>query len=825
LTVRFTIERLRTLVLVAAGLLVVALAAFLTVAHWKSRLNLNEIPKRLGVDIEQEANGVTYTQSRSGHTLFKIHASKVVQLKQDGRALLHDVHIELYGEDGSRVDTIDGQEFEYDQKNGKAVAGGPVEITLTRPGVAPAVAPNATAKQAIGSLPKASPLNAAAQSAVAGQIHVKTSGLTFDQQSGTAATSQRVEFSVTQGSGSSMGATFDSQNGQLVLDHAVELHVNRGGEPVAIRAQHADFERGDLVCHLREAIADFHKGEAKAGEAKVLFRQDGSAMRLDASGGFEIATPTGAHLAAPNAVLEFDEHNQPRQGRMEGGVALDSVQNGRVAHGSAPTADLAFAGGELRHAHLERGVQIHTDQQTQGNSGPVHTLRDWRSPVLDVTFRHSYASKVELASMHGTGGVVVTGLIQQANGPAMPSRMAADTVTADFGDGQQLTRLLGEGHAMMEQTAKSGVHQTRLGDRLEAWFVPGAGRPSSGTKGKHADAQSGAEFQVESATIDGHVVVTQRGIPKAGGRAQSFRATAAHALYEGADEMVHLSGSPRIEDVGFQLAADRIDVSQASGDAFAHGDVKATWLDSGNGKQGGQGSLALGGQGPAHVVAAEAQLHKVTDEVTFRGQARLWQQANSVSAPVIVLDRTRQTLVARTASASDPVRLILLSAGGIGNPGEKKGAGEKSPSVIRVRAGDFKYSDAERKVVLHAGANGNVIAETETVTTTSNEVQLLLLPPGNHAGKDGGAAQVDRLTAKGRVVISSMGRRGTGEQLVYTSESENYVLTGTAAAPPRMTDAARGTVTGEALIFNSRDDSVSVEGDGRKTVTETTVPR
>ena len=52
-----------------------------------------------------------------------------------------------------------------------------------------------------------------------------------------------------------------------------------------------------------------------------------------------------------------------------------------------------------------------------------------------------------------------------------------------------------------------------------------------------------------------------------------------------------------------------------------------------------------------------------------------------------------------------------------------------------------------------------------------------------------------------------------------------YVLTGTGAEPPKMTDPARGTVTGEALIFNSRDDSVKVEGEGRKTTTETTAPK
>jgi hypothetical protein len=40
-----------------------------------------------------------------------------------------------------------------------------------------------------------------------------------------------------------------------------------------------------------------------------------------------------------------------------------------------------------------------------------------------------------------------------------------------------------------------------------------------------------------------------------------------------------------------------------------------------------------------------------------------------------------------------------------------------------------------------------------------------------------------------------------------------------------MTDPARGTVTGSSLIFNSRDDSVNVEGDGRQTSTETTMPK
>jgi lipopolysaccharide export system protein LptA len=264
----------------------VSLVVFLAVGKWKNPFNRRDLPQRLGIEIQQEANGVTYTQAHGGRTLFKIHASKVVQLKK-GNALLHDVKIELYGADGNRVDRIEGGEFEYDQQAGTAVAAGPVEITLMRPGVAPAIAPKATPARAVSGKVKSAPVASAAEAAARGEIHVKTSGLTFDQKSGVATTSQHVDFSMAQGAGSSMGATYDSQKGLLVLDHAVELTTQRGDETVEIHAQHAEFERESQVCLLHTATANYRGGEAKAGDTKILFRQDGSAVRLDAMNGFQ----------------------------------------------------------------------------------------------------------------------------------------------------------------------------------------------------------------------------------------------------------------------------------------------------------------------------------------------------------------------------------------------------------------------------------------------------------------------------------------------------------------------------------------------------------
>jgi lipopolysaccharide export system protein LptA len=278
--------------------------------------------------------------------------------------------------------------------------------------------------------------------------------------------------------------------------------------------------------------------------------------------------------------------------------------------------------------------------------------------------------------------------------------------------------------------------------------------------------------------------------------------------------------------------------------------------------------VTLGGKGPAHVVAAEAQLNQSSGEATFRGHARLWQQTNFVSGPVIVLNQHLQTLVARSSDPAEPVRVVMLSAGGAdsgkgargadaggtgsggnganGNGSTQTGAqsagqasasntGGQPPtqSVIRVRGGELRYSDAERRAVMHGGTLGEVVAETGTATSSSDAVELLLMPGGNHDASgaptlngqaQSGQAQVDQMKAMGHVVLTSQGRRGTGEQLVYTGATGEYVLTGSASAPPKMSDPEHGTVTGEALIFDSRDDRVRIEGGGRETETDTTAP-
>ncbi len=823
-----TIERLRTMVLTAGVFLVIALGLFFANAKFRNRFNRKDLPHRLGLNIQEEANDFDYVHHVGNHVLYKIHASKQVQLKQGDRVLLqlHDVKIELYGVDGSRVDRIEGGEFEYDPGSGVAKAIGPVDIIVMRPTVAPAIAPKATPKQAIDANPNSSTLAAAAQSASRGEIHVKTSGLIFDRNTGVATTNERVEFTLAQGSGSAMGATYDAHQGKLLLDHAVELITQRGVQLVTMHAEYAEFERDDQTCFLRAATVQSRGDQSSAVEAKIYFRDDGSAQRLDADKGFLLTTSAGGRLTAPTGRLDFDEHNEPRHGHLEGGVTIDSDNNGRQVHGTSPTMELEFSeDGDLRKAHLERDVKISSDEQGVSAGKLLRVHRSWTSPVVDLAFRESAQGNVEPASIHGTGGVLVTAESQRGDSPASPSRLKADDVTGTYGPNSALTSMTGIGHAGIVQTTATGTRQTTTGDKLVAYFASGE-IVDQGNK----RTQTEGSTQIERASVDGHVVMLQEPAAKPGSPpGPNLRATSGRAEYESTGQWLHLIQSPRVTDGSLDLTADKIDVSQDSGNAFAHGNVKATYLDAGKAvnqkpAKGGksQETSMLGAEGPEHAVSAEAEFDRATGVATFKGKARVWQQSNSVVAPVIMLDRTKETLTARTTTAAEPVQVVLVSAsaGLSGKP-----AKANAPSVIQVRGGDLKYSSAERKAVMHAGSAGPVVATSADATTDSDAMEVILLPPGKRAGKDGAAAQVDRMTSTGHVVVTSEGRHGIGEQLVYSSETGNYVLTGTSAVPPRMTDPIRGTVTGDALIFNSRDDSVSIDGGGRKTTTVTTAPK
>jgi lipopolysaccharide export system protein LptA len=276
-------QTLRTILIAAfAGVALVVLGVLGLKELKRHGLSL-DLPGRLGVNIKQTANGFTYSQSKGGHTLFTIHASKIVKFTND-EAELHDVAITLYGPAGSRrEDRITGSEFKYDQKAGTVTAQGSVEIDMSSPAKKP--------KFPFGS-----------KTAPPDNIHVKTSGVTFNQNTGMAQTAAPLAFSLPRASGNSVGGSYNAKTGVLILQSKVELHADEGGNPAVIDAEHAELLRDAHIAYLLHADSRYEGGRESADEATVHFRPDGSLQHLDAQGHVHV-TSVGSRFHHPRGAV------------------------------------------------------------------------------------------------------------------------------------------------------------------------------------------------------------------------------------------------------------------------------------------------------------------------------------------------------------------------------------------------------------------------------------------------------------------------------------------------------------------------------------------
>jgi OstA-like protein. len=277
------------------------------------------------------------------------------------------------------------------------------------------------------------------------------------------------------------------------------------------------------------------------------------------------------------------------------------------------------------------------------------------------------------------------------------------------------------------------------------------------------------------------------------------------------------------------LWADRVVMQQQTEDAEADGAVKASYKLSGNGSE------------PAHVLAVRAEFKHDAGQAIFYGAegrpARLWQGASQVEAPVLQLEQKEKRLLARGAGQGAPmaVHTVLMSAGNEKSGAGKPGAGKTE--VVRVVSRELSYSDATRQADFTGGVQ---IESVDGHMRGQEAVVYLQAPPKAGAQKTNSSGvqkasqsgfmggSVERVVATGHIEIDQPGRRATGERAVYTASDGMFVMTGTAAAPPKIVDATRGTVTGTSLRFHSGDESIVVSNgmDSKQRVrTETRVKK
>lgn len=773
---RITIEKLRTWILVLAGVLIAVIVGFFALTRYKLRSLGHDLPAHLGVNIQQDANGFTFSRSQRGRTLFTLHASRLVQYKGGGRATLHNVSITLYGADGTRNDHVYGKDFEYDPAHGMARALGQVYLDVQAPaGTRGTVPQNRT-------------------------VHAETSGLIFNQKNGEANTDAPVMFSVADAKGTAVGASYDANEGVLVLQKDVHFTAQLTKGPLILVADHAEFNRDTRQLALLKDDVRYAGEHSSSDEALVKFRPDGTVDRVNANGRVNMQDDQGRQLHASAMEVVMDAHGNTQQANLDGGLIFSANEGPHSIHGDANTGILQLGpDGELKRVEMHNAVTV-VDQEI-GPPGDPHgsVTREVKGSMVVIDFVPTPQGHAQAQKLMASGNAVLTEHTIYSDSPPQNTVMKGDLIQATLREGRALDTLHAQGNTFLTNTNPSGVSQTSTGDTLDITF---AQEPAKQPKRKPDQIPPSL---VERAIQRGHVSIVQIK-PGATDQAKPWRsqATAEIAMLDGPRQILHLEGSPRLNDDEAEMTAQMIDFYRLSGAVTADRSVKVTFR---------QGASA---QAPVHAVAEKVFFDHDRDEAILYGgaqDARIWQASNSVAAPAIVLDRHDQTLIAPEKSGQGRVHCVFA------DPGSKATGSE---AVIRLDADSLQYSAGERQAVFQ----GNVIAQQANGRVRADKADLFMTSGGAPAQRvPNPRGSLDHMIAGGNVQVQEGTRQGSGDRLVYTASDGKFVLYGRAGQPARMADPEHGTVAGTSLIFTNRGDSVEVDGGNARAVTDTQVPR
>ncbi len=769
-----TIRRLRSWIVSAAVLLMIVLAGFYTYGRYRVRNVLRTLPDKLGVDVQQSADSFSISKSEGGRTLFTVKASKEIQYKS-GRAELHDVNIVVYGRESNRFDQIYGSQFEYDPKSGDITAAGEVHIDLegnTEGLVRPDLTPPTELKN---------------------PIHLKTSGLVFNRNSGIATTSQLIEFRIPQVSGTAIGATYDSKAATLTLGSDIHLEGS-GPQKQILEAKHGVITKNPNRVVLREARLRNSDTTVTADEITTLLRQDNTVEQVTADGHVVADThgKSQANAQAPHAEIFLDAKSQVKSAVMTGGVMVNA-QGDHNAQGSAQRVVMDFgANNSLRRVHALENVRL--VQIPEHREGQTTELT---ANAVDF-FARADGHGLERAETIGAGKIR---LLPAAGSTSAKANQVAHTELAAAKSSAVKNPEDATARSTTTITADKFVARFNQQGKLDTLFGSPNSKMISETPGQPQRTTTSTNLMVAMNPAGGLGSIVQDGAfhftePQPSG---SREAWAERASYSPADELLVLTGDPRIVDQGMTSTADRIRINRRTGDATGDGQVKTTYSELKEQPNGAMLSTAE----PIHVTAAQMIAKRATGTAHYSGGARLWQGANIVEAPVIDFDRDKRSMVAQ-GSDGQRVSTVFLK------PGQN---GKDTP--VNVTAARLTYVDAQRR----ARFDGGVILRSADGTMTGDTVDVFLKQRDQQqaAVTQSQASQLDRIVCQGNIVLQQPNRRGTGDKLVYTAADGKFKLTG---GPPSIFDAEHGQVTGDSLTFYSHDDRVLVEG-GNTTPTVT----
>jgi lipopolysaccharide export system protein LptA len=731
--------------------------------QWVAYVERKKAPPPLAENQERQSIGLTVSKNEGDRTVFTVQASKSTDLKGVDISLLEDVKVTVFGKLGDRHDIIHTHSCRYEKTNGAIECSGDVQIDLQ------SAADAARAKNNAGAKPNL--------------IHVQTSAVTFNRNSGTAETSQPVKFTMPNGNGEGVGATYSSEDGTLLLQKDVRVTLRETGPLAAGKKR--DAPPTDVVLHGSSlqlgklsrkvvlngpATATTPTQQLTAGQLTVLLDDENRAQTLVAEPGHLNQTPeVVAHGGkGPTGAGTLQANLMKANLAPEGWIRTIDVE-GNI-QGKSANGEIQAETGNVEmwpRVNQAKLLTLHGNVRVNQRDPKTQTARKLATSALQLTFAGGKAGAPNHI-LHGE--TLDRGSMEWNDTATSQSKLSADKLAVDFGTA---------GKAKALQATGNVETQRQLADR-----------PTQTATAANGDAQLDAGGAWTQMTLRGNVHM------KEGDRS----ADAQQAVFARAAQTTILTGQAVARDENSETRAAKITFHQQTGEIEAEGKVRSTDLAA------KKDNINLGPT--ASNITADRMLgNSKAGSALYSGHARLWQGPSVLEADSIELLRNNREL-----DAVGNVRAVFPKAG---NDAKKA----KDSAIWHISSGNLRYWDAENRA--HLEKNVVVQSENERMKAPALDLYFARESDGKNAAQ--GTSRISKAVGTGGVEVEQGDRRGTADRGVYTADDDKFVLSG---GTPTLYDANEGATTGRELTFNIADDTIIVDsGNGTRTLTRHRVQR
>ena len=341
----------------------------------------------------------------------------------------------------------------------------------------------------------------------------------------------------------------------LILQKDVHFTAQLTKGPLALVADHAEFNRDTRQLALLKPDVRY------AGEHNTAERRWSTSVRTersqkaDANGRVNMQDDEGRELHASAMEVLMDAHGNTQRATLDGGLLFSANEGPHSIHGDANSGILQLGpDGELKRVEMHNAVTVVDQEIGPANDPHGSVTREVRGSTVVIDLVTSPQGHAQAEKLMASGNAVLTEHTIYSDSPPQNTVMKGDVIQATLREGRALDTLRAQGNTFLTNTNPSGVSQTSTGDTLDITF---AQEPEKEAKLRPNDIPPSL---IERAVQRGHVTIVQIK-PGTTDKAKPWRsqATAEIATLDGPRQIIHLEGSPRLNDEEAEMTAQSID--------------------------------------------------------------------------------------------------------------------------------------------------------------------------------------------------------------------------------------------------------------------------